>query len=256
MATVIEEETETVSDEGEVFDLKTLRQRQWKNRLETLGDELDPWELSVSELARKYRDRLPGISSADLRLPARMVVACAFLLKLKAEGLMGRESSNGDEAELDSDLGVLEDYNYEDFAEEDFVPTLKLPVKRIPKRSAHTQELESGFRRAQRIYQQRQREFVEIEGRDSPDWGIHLGEGEGIRDRLHKLYVRVKEKVKRGSNLFFSQLLRKDTREEKLTTFVQLLHLEAEGKVNCSQDSPFGDIQISLAEEEDEVRGQ
>jgi chromatin segregation and condensation protein Rec8/ScpA/Scc1 (kleisin family) len=44
----------------------------------------------------------------------------------------------------------------------------------------------------------------------------------------------------------FKEILSEDTKEEKITKFIHLLHLESENKIRCTQREFLGDIEIEL----------
>jgi len=49
--------------------------------------KLNPWEVDIVELANLYLEELWKRETLDLRIPARAIVAAAFLLKKKVEVL-------------------------------------------------------------------------------------------------------------------------------------------------------------------------
>ena len=46
--------------------------------------------------------------------------------------------------------------------------------------------------------------------------------------------------------LNFSQLLETDSKEDKITTFIPLLHLCNQQKIDINQEEAFGEIKITL----------
>ena len=49
----------------------------------------------------------------------------------------------------------------------------------------------------------------------------------------------------------FSKLTENSSREEKILTFIPLLHLAQQNKIELLQESPFGEIQIMLKKKEE-----
>jgi|GEM_PF-2083533 len=229
-----------------------LRSRNWKEKLEELREEPDPWHLSVTDIARSYRTKLVGVSGSDLEISARMIRVCALLLRLKADLLEGKEGEGQWEQQmeeaLEEEFGFVP---YEEFEQSQFVPQLELPLKRIPTRTVSRQDLARSRREAQKLMEKRKRDRDE-QGEEEEDWnwGLTLDDMSGVRDRLQNLYGRIKRKVKRGGRLLFSQLLGDEPdKKDELEEFIHLLHLRGQGKVECEQEEPFGDIEIKVREE-------
>ncbi|MEK6828202.1 MAG: segregation/condensation protein A [Nanoarchaeota archaeon] len=54
--------------------------------------------------------------------------------------------------------------------------------------------------------------------------------------------------------LTFSKLLPSESKEDKVHTFIPLLHLAQQSKIELVQDIPFGEIQILLKKKEEESK--
>ncbi len=243
-----EEETYNLSGEGRL-DSRILLSPHWQEMLDQYANNRDPWEISVMELARDFEQQLDNLQRKDFELSGRMVISCAVLLRVKAQELGEREESTEEE---EFDEMIEPDFlAYEEFDSDQFIPTLEVPIKRINRRSVTKNELESAFHEAIEVHERREeRREEESEVRDT-DWGINLENKEGFRVRLERLYRRVKQKLSQGKQVLFSTLISRDTKEEKFNTFLELLHLQSEGKLYCRQEEPFSDILIEPGENTD-----
>ena len=65
---------------------------------------------------------------------------------------------------------------------------------------------------------------------------------------IKEVYTRVLSLLtsSRQDRIKFSQLLKSDTKEDKIYTFIPLLHLTTQRKVNLEQKEHFGEIEIML----------
>ena len=52
--------------------------------------------------------------------------------------------------------------------------------------------------------------------------------------------------MNKKDKLTFTKLLNSDSKEDKIYTFIPLLHLETDKKVNLDQKQHFGEIEIFL----------
>ncbi len=59
----------------------------WKEFLIELvqSKQMDPWDIDISAVAEAYLVRVRQLQSMDLRVPANVILACALLLRYKAE---------------------------------------------------------------------------------------------------------------------------------------------------------------------------
>ncbi len=240
--------TSRLSDRDRINSV-TLSSPYWQDILDQYASYEDPWEISVVEMARDFQRQLAELQDEDFELSGRMVVSCAVLLRVKAQEL-GERSEGGEEEEFDE--YIEPDFlAYEEFDDEKFVPTLEVPVKRINRRAVTRDELERAFEDAARVYRRREKRRDEEPELEDPDWGIDLDDGEDFHVRLQRLFRKVKKKWSQGKKVLFSTLLNRESREEKFDTFLELLHLQSEGKINCKQEEPFSDILIEVGKDDD-----
>ena len=56
--------------------------------------------------------------------------------------------------------------------------------------------------------------------------------------------------------LTFAKLLPSESKEDKVYTFIPLLHLAQQHKIELVQDSPFGEIKVLLKKKTEEAKAQ
>lgn len=223
-----------------------LTSEKWENTIEKLIENSDVWGLSVADLAKNYRVTISRVGEENLELPGRMLVVCSRVLKTKADDLSGRNNGNGSNGD-GAELGGENFFDYAEFAEESFVPSLELPVKREHQRIIAKEELKQARESAIDVYESRRKGREEDEDRQ---WLEMNFTGKDIRSRLNSLWKKIKDKLKQGTSVIFSELLNEEEdREEKLEKFIHLLHLQSEGKISCKQEQPFGNIEIQQKDE-------
>ncbi|MFP3952787.1 MAG: hypothetical protein ACLFVS_01530 [Candidatus Acetothermia bacterium] len=235
---------------GNRINPETLASPYWQDILDQYASYEDPWEISVVKMAQDFQRQLKELQEEDFELSGRMVVSCAVLLRVKAQELGDRSSEGIEEDEFD-DFVEPDFLAYEEFEDEQFVPTLEVPVKRLNRRAVTRDELEVAFEDAARVYRRREKRRDAEPDLDDPDWGLDLEDGEDLHVRLQRLYRKVKKKWSRGKKVLFSTLLNRKTKEEKFHTFLELLHLQSEGKVECHQEEPFSEILVEVGNHDD-----
>lgn len=240
-------QTETVTDPAPTdITVEQLQHNDWESVLDRFTEDMDPWAIDIVELADRYREYIQRRERMDLEVPARMVVVCSVLLKVKVRRMHEAEKDEPEEPPEEEFHEDEMDEDWEDDWEQDLaVPetTLEPPVKQMPERRVSLDELKDALesavsthkRRKQRRRQRRQQEdesFIEIKENN-------------IQDKLDSLMDRLTDFFSRGSDrLTFDTVLEQDTDDERIEKFVHLLHLETEEKIRCRQEEFFGEIEI------------
>ena len=218
----------------------------WEGVLTRLTSDMDPWNIDLSELARRYRAYLRALQENDFEVSGRMVVTCSVLLRMKSDELLAMEyrtDRDGLVAELE-DAIEQEEFLWEEppNPEEFSLPVLRRPRRQVTLgdlRTALTSALKVSRRRAERLL-----DYVEVEDFD-PFESFEIG-GIDFSDRLHSLLSKIKNFLSGRRVLSFFRLLEKGDKEERVQRFFEVLHLAASGEIECSQSEFLGDIIIKL----------
>lgn len=229
-----------------VFDLLLKEEDvSWKSILYELvkTEQMDPWDIDITLLTKKYIQIIKEMQEHDFRISGKILLAAAFLLKIKSAYLIDHDISNLNlminqtEEEIDEMFEELE----EGAREKQKFPLLpKQPQPRSRKVSIHdlVEALQRAMESKRRILAKNKPiKFI------LPKRGIDILEV--IRDLYHKIvYYTQKENKK---TITFTKLLPPNPgKREKAYTFIPLLHLENERKVETNQPKPFEEIYIKL----------
>lgn len=219
----------------------------WKSILQELvrKEEMNPWDVDISMLSRKYIQIIKEMQEHDFRISGKILLAAAFLLKMKSAYLVDHDIANLDLL-INQTEGVDESEIFEELengerrVKEKYSLIPRNPQPRI--RKVSLQELIEALQRAMQsrkriLAQQRPVRFV-LPQRKIDILGV-------IRDLYHKIcYYTDKEK---SDTLTFSRLLPpRAGKQEKVYTFIPLLHLEHQEKIETSQEKPFEEIYVKL----------
>ncbi|MFH0817035.1 MAG: segregation/condensation protein A, partial [Candidatus Micrarchaeota archaeon] len=145
---------------------KLVVQPTWRDMLVDLviDEKLDPWNIDITEVTEKYMDRVRGLQSMDLRIPANIILAAAILLRFKSDTLKLEEEVQV----ADSETYISEDHLPTE------VPMLSLRTRIPPKRRVSLGELigalseviEAQKRRAEKVFSPRPIMSIEIPRED------------------------------------------------------------------------------------------
>ena len=191
----------------QVFDL-LLEQEEvsWKAILMDLvnSEQMDPWDVNITLLTQKYIAVIKKMQELDLRISGKILLAAAFLLKIKSSHLVDNDFAKLD-ALLNPDEG--EDDFFEEFINENgqrisqkyhLIP--KNPQPRNRKVSIHdlVKALQQAMATKRRILNQQRPSKFEMPKKGIDILGV-------IRDLYHKItYYTTKEE---GKELTFTKLL-------------------------------------------------
>lgn len=213
-------------------------------------EQMDPWDIDVGVISQKYIDMLRGLKEHDFRVSGKVLLAAAILLKMKSNRLVGEELT-----ELDRLLiGVEEEMEELGFDETAVIPKLgEIPplIPRTPqprKRKVSIFDLVDALERALEVKKRRLLHSIPPLNLEAPK------KKRDITQVIRDVYGRIKSFfiTTIGSTLTFSKLLPSETKEDKVYTFIPLLHLAQQNKIELVQDSPFGEISILMKKKEEQ----
>ena len=216
------------------------------------SEQMDPWDIDVSILAQKYIDMLRGLKGHDFRISGKVLLAAAILLKIKSNKLVGEDLS-----ELDKLLiGVEEEMEELGFEETNEIPKMDEIAQLIPrtpqprKRKVSIFDLVEALERALEVKKRRLLNSIPPLNLEAPK------KKKDVTEIIREVYGRIKcffiSALK--ETLTFSKLLPSESKEDKVHTFIPLLHLSQQNKIELVQDIPFGEIKILLKRKEEEQK--
>ncbi|MFH0831394.1 MAG: hypothetical protein V1886_00800 [archaeon] len=241
------QEKETVSQE-QLYDMLLSHELSWQEIIYELikTEQLDPWSVDITLLASKYLDRIRRLEEANFLVSSKVLLAASILLRMKSELLLSRYIKTLDELLF----GRKDDARKQEriiFDEE--IPELlpKTPLPRLKK--VTLPELMQALERAITTEQRRIKKDIALKHAGRNIIFVLPKVRVNIKDRIMGLYGRIKEffRQKPGEKLTYT-ILTGAEREEKIASFLPLLHLDSQGKVSLEQEKHFEEIYIMLQE--------
>lgn len=210
------------------------------------SEEMDPWDVNVSLIAEKFLKMLAKMQEMDFRIGGKMVLAAALLLKIKSEKLVKEDMLildsllNSSEDEMDF-LDELEDTNALGRVRMEGVELVpRTPQPRQRKVSVF--DLVEALEKALKIETKKQ---LRKKPASAPE--VKLPEKKkDMGSLITQMYTTVRTKLSKRKTISFSSLLPSEGREDKVFTFIPLLHLDAQRKVDLLQKEHFGPIDIRI----------
>lgn len=224
----------------------------WKSIIYDLvkQEEMDPWDINVSLLAQRYIARLKEFKEEDLRVSGKVLLAAAILLRIKSKRLVGEDLNEFDRLLAGTEMGEEEFYDELEQElrqgeaqglSEDFELNPRTPLPR--KRKVSVYDLVRALEKALEVKKRRLfNEWNAIGEAKLPERKFDITKAiTGLYEKIRFFFFKQKQK-----SLKFSQLVSSEKKEDKLYTFIPLLHLSNEDKVDLYQEEHFSDFDITL----------
>jgi len=230
----------------EIYNLLVSRELSWQAIILDLihSEQLDPWDIDLTILTKRYLEKIKELEEASFYVSSKILLAAAILLRIKSEMLISRYIKSLDEilfgkpAEKEK---IPFNINLDDV--HDLLP--KSPLPRV--RKVTLTELMAALNRAMTTEHRRIKKEIEIKHAlnrfDSyllPKSKVSIGE------RIKKVYSQIKEffSSKEKEMMSYSQL--GQSKDEKLSNFMPVLHLDNQSKITLEQFKHFDEIYIYL----------
>ena len=221
----------------------------WQSLLYELvkKEGMNPWDINISLLTRKYIDIIKTLKELDFRISGKVLLAAAILLKMKSNRLLNEDLSEFDrllthEEELIEELD-LEEQQYKLWEKPILTPRMPQPRKR----KVSIFDLVNALEKALEVKQRRVLNSI-------PPMSVKIPERKrDITEVIREVYLRIKSffMIDSQKKLTFSQLVPSQKKEDKIFTFIPLLHLTNQRKVNLEQKEHFGEIEIMMNTEKE-----
>src|SRR3989344_5341751 len=212
-------------------------------------EQMDPWEIDISLIAQKYLETVRKLKEHDFRVSGKMVLAAAILLKLKSTRLVGEDIT-----ELDRLISGANEDDEDELVEDgplipklDEIPTLIPRTPQPRKRKVSIYDLVKALERALEVKKRRVLNSIPPLNMEAPK------KKKDITEIIREVYIKIRSffvsTIK--EKLTFAKLLPSESRDDKVHTFIPLLHLAQQNKIELIQETPFGEIQILLKKKEE-----
>lgn len=215
-------------------------------------EQINPWDVDVSILTKKYITILKKLKEMDCRVSGKVLLAAAILLKIKSKRLI-----NDDLGNLDRLISSVEQYEEDEFYEElesEFLESGRIHNKELEKpklipktpqprkRKVSLFDLMDALEKALEVKKRRVIRSAPVSKVVVPKKGVDLTY---IMKQVYRKIIDVfdangKKKIK------FSSIIPDTTKEGKVLTFIPMLHLTNQRKIDIFQDHHCSEIEIEL----------
>jgi len=218
----------------------------WQSMLYELvrTEKMDPWNIDIGLLAQRFLEMLNTLKEMDFRISGKVLLAAAILLKIKSNRLLGADLAyfDGLFKEKEEEEGLLDEIQQteqqEDLSNVQLIPRTPQPRKR----KVSIFDLVDALQKAIEVKKRRVM-------RDIPSIEVEIPKRKvEISEIIKSTYGRIKSFFRKNQyqKLTFSQLIPSASKQDKVYTYIPLLHLNHQRKIDMTQYQHFGEIEIEL----------
>lgn len=228
----------------------------WQSIIHDLvrSEQMDPWDIDISLLTKKYIEALKTLKKFDFRVSGKVILCAAMLLKMKSSRLVDEDIAFLDKLiqSKDEDLyfeegDILEEAvprSIMDLDKSKLIPRTPQPRKR----KVSIYDLVEALEQALEVKRRRVLKNVPTMRIDLPKRG---GDITIMIKHVYYSILRFFNLTGGQQKLTFDKLVPSQEREDKVMTFIPLLHLTNQRKIDLHQSEHFGEIQIELITKKD-----
>ncbi len=232
----------SITDLPEQVDLVDLiEQPAWKTILIELvkKEKMNPWEIDISELAKKYLDKINSLSYYNLKVPANAILACALLLKFKSNFL--RFTQIKSESELEDEKKKMSPEEIQEI--EQLLPDLN-DIRKIREGKISLDDLVSVIDKM--LKETRKSEEKAVGKKHRVKFELPYSDFK-IEVEMERTLKRIKRNLDSQGLTLFSRIVKDPEKIEGVVrTFIACLFLMNKGIITIWQTEFFGEIFLSL----------
>lgn len=224
----------------------------WKTILYDLvkTEQMNPWDVDLRILTKQYVTTIKKMKETDLKVSGKVLLAAAIMLKMKSHKLLHEDIGRLDQL-IASTEEPEEDEFFSEFTEDLFLKNQKeleqkyLLLPRQPQPRSRKVSIYDLVDALQKAMETKKRSLAKIKPQKFEIPKSTFDIVGTIRD----VYGRIRNSFERdkGKRMTFTQLLPTHAKKrDKVHTFIPLLHLENQRRIETRQPKHFGDIFITL----------
>ncbi len=211
--------------------------------------DVDPWKMDIVNLTDQYIEELNKMKKVDIRLSGRAILASSILLRMKSDVLLELGDEEDEEEkekalekeELQEELGEIED-----------VDPIVPPARRVKRYysmdelvEALDEALDDKENKKEPLEKKKSRKKREQKTKKEMINEIRVKDHRAnIKSNVEDLHEEIKNEYQKGEKVKFNNLVLKSTPKGISRTFLYLLYLINEDKVEIDQKNEYGEIFI------------
>lgn len=248
-------ENNDLTANNQVYSIVTGKDPSWQGIIYNLinSEQLDPWNIDLSKLCNSYFEKIKELEEEDFFISSKILLAASLLLRIKSEFLLNKHIKEIDDVLFQRTEEKKYTLERIEFDEELPVLLPKTPIPRFKK--VTLQDLISALDKAMKVESRKINKEIQKKQAERLSYVDipkikRVNIGDRIRIFYAQLLTKFKNKEKKGEliKLHYSEITGTD-KEQRISSFLPLLHLSNRSKIWLEQEKHFDEIEIYLYEE-------
>ncbi len=213
---------------------KLIEKHSWKTILLNMIYEgkINPWDIDLDVVVDEFIDKVKKMKKLDLYIPGNLILATSILLKYKSMYLLNYEEVNNNGEE------VLEVETPEISFVKRFKPLRPITVNEL------VEAIENAIKISFKASPSRKSRAITIEKVALP-----RVEEEDINEKIKRIFSELIGIMDEYGIVRFEDFIKGKEREENVSNFLIMLHMENEKYLYLQQEEIFGEILIKINKE-------
>jgi len=236
------------TNQEQIHDILFSREISWQEIIYDLinTEQLDPWDIDIGVLTNKYLEKISKLEEEDFFVSSKVLLAAAFLLRIKSELLLSKYLKSIDEILFGNkpDEKIIRQIDWSE-VDIDEIPEL-VPKSPLPRFKRVTlQELIESLGKAIVTENRRIRKEI-VNSNALRETSVSLPKRKyNPQTKSKEIYGKLIDFIKNNAadKITFSELSGED-KEERIISFFTLLTLESQRKVWLEQNNHFEEIYV------------
>lgn len=209
------------------------------------ANELDPWDIDISLLTKRYIEMIKKLQVANFFISGKVLLASGIMLRIKSDKLVNEGIAALDSIMFPSDeLEELDEFKERGRIVLNADPKLTIKTPQARKRRVNIDDLISALERALEV---NERKILRMEEMNRIPEGLTVPViKKDITELIKEVYAKIKDFFIKKPVITFTELVGSEKREDKIATFIPLLHLATQEKIDLEQSEHFGEIEIKM----------
>lgn len=211
-------------------------------------EQLNPWDVDIILLSNKYLEKIKELEEANFFVSSKVLLAASLLLRIKTEILLNKDLQTLDDVLFGKE--ETKKYEQERIELDEDIPEL-IPRTPLPRFKRVTlNELMEALGKAMKTETRRIKREIMVRQQERYADIVLPKNTVNLKDKIRELYGKLKKTfLSSNEKIAFSDILNEtEKREDKIISFVSLLHLDNQQKVWLEQENHFEEIWILLKE--------
>lgn len=228
----------------------------WQTILKDLvkTEQMDPWDVDIKLLCDKFVETVKSFEKMHFNVSGKILLATAILLKMKADKLLTSDIHAMDQLidfveDQQAELEGFEDDLEMELMNNEYIPKDKedILVPRTPqprKRKVSIFDLVEALEKALEVKQRRPVKTETYKDVEIPKKKVDINE---LMTSVHKTILKLLDGRK---SLKFTEIIPSEAKEDRIMTFMPMLHLSFQRRIELEQENHFGPIDVFLLSSE------